>query len=241
MHLPSSPNEQERPVIHIIRDARGRTNVLSPTETVDNVQEPIDPTHDYAIGRCPTPALELALLLSSTSDADPPSHYEYVELWRSILIHFFPGHSIISDWEIPFSSDYHRYNDGGPSSDYQTVSLAVFPLDQVQPLVLVQVSSQADFGNPHLRDAAALESSQLFDYLAPYSEYPQIMVIAAMGMSWRAIKRSAFLSSDEAESAWLNTSHQREESTCEWMQNVVSQVSWEVLESLIASVKRLSI
>ncbi len=117
----------------------------------------------------------------------------------------------------------------------------MFPLDQVQPLVLVQVSSQADFDNPHLRDAAALESSQLFDYLAPYSEYPQIMVIAAMGMSWRAIKRSTFLSSDEAESAWLNTSHQREESTSEWMHNVVSQVSWEVLESLIASVKRLSI
>ncbi len=111
----------------------------------------------------------------------------------------------------------------------------------MQPLVLVQVSSQADFDNPHLRDAAALESSQLFDYLAPYSEYPQIMVIAAMGMSWRAIKRSTFLSSDEAESAWLNTSHQREESTSEWMHNVVSQVSWEVLESLIASVKRLSI
>ncbi|KAK0486073.1 hypothetical protein IW261DRAFT_773058 [Armillaria novae-zelandiae] len=230
MHLLSSSNEQERPVLHIIRDARGYTNVSTPIERVDNVQEPIDPTQDYAIGRCPTPALELALLLSSAPEADPPSHYEYIELWRSILIHFFPDHSIVSDWETP---DYGTY-----SSDRQTVSLAVFPLDQVQPLVLVQVSSQADFDNAHLRDAAALESSQLFDYLAPYSEYPQIMVIAAMGMSWRAIKSSAFLSSDEAESAWL---HQREGSTCEWMYNVVSEVSWDVLEGLVASVKRWSI
>ncbi|KAK0484392.1 hypothetical protein EDD18DRAFT_1197251 [Armillaria luteobubalina] len=234
MHLLSPSNEQESSVLHIIRDARGHTSVSSPIETVDNVQEPFDPTQDYAIGRCPTPALELALLLSSAPEADPPSHYEYIELWRSILIHFFPEHSIVSEWEIPFTSDHGSY-----PSDYQTVSLAVFPLDQVQPLVLVQVSSQADFNNPHLRDAAAVESSQLFDYLAPYSEYPQIMVIAAMGMGWRAIKRSAFLSSDEAESAWLNTTRQREESTCEWMDNVVSQVSWEVLENLVDSVKSI--
>ncbi|KAG7449583.1 uncharacterized protein BT62DRAFT_928299 [Guyanagaster necrorhizus] len=142
-------------------------------------------------------------------------------------------------WEIPFSSDY--YNNERHSSGYQNVSLAVFPPAQVQPLVLVQVWSQADFDNPHLRDAAALESSHLFDHLAPYSEYPQIMVIAAMGMSWRAIKRNALLSSDEAENPWLSTSHHRAESTCEWMPNVVSQVSWEVLERLVASVKRSSL
>ncbi|KAF9020472.1 hypothetical protein BDZ89DRAFT_932383, partial [Hymenopellis radicata] len=147
-----------------------------------------------AFGRCPTEILETALLLSSSGEDVKSVYLEYYELWRTILRHLFPAserYIIHEDWAIPHSSQ-------PPHSPSRTVSFAVFPPAQAQPFVLVQVSSQTEFKSEMLRDTAAQEASHIFDLVAPYSLFSEVLVISAMGQSWKGFRRETALTSAEA-------------------------------------------
>ncbi len=193
----------------------------------------LDPVDSFAFGRCPTEILETALLLSSSGEDVQSVYLEYYELWRTILRHFFPAserYTIREDWEIPHSSQPAR-------SPSRTVSFAVFPPAHTQPFVLVQVSSQTEFKSEMLRDTAAQETSHIFDLVSPYSAFNEVLVISAMGQSWKGFRRETALTSAEAESWWIGPSRQQEFDRCDWFDNVVSQSSWDFLAGMIDIMK----
>lgn len=150
---------------------------------------------------------------------------DYYLLWEMILSHFFPisdGYAISQDWMNP--------NDSSWPTEF-VISFVVFHHSVPDsPLVILQLSSPSDFSNGHLRDAAAhLSMTTHFDLLAPYSDYREILVIAAMGKSFKALRRETCLSSAEADS-WIGHRFGRDE---EWIQDIASEEGYALMRKLV--------
>jgi len=205
-----SPKTQR--TIHIIRDSRG------------GVQGGLIeyPNLHVNAGSYPDPILELAALLQDDTERSP---FLFYDLWEMLLSFWFPedqGFAVEKEWQIPFSS-------GAPEDDEAFVTYAV--MHTGRPIVLVQVNAPADWYNEHTRAMAEALARSHFDQVAPYCELPELYVISAMGKKWSAFCRSVYLTSGEAEC--LPEGDDR----FEWMEDAVSEVSYEVLERYAMSMK----
>ncbi|KAJ6602204.1 hypothetical protein B0H10DRAFT_2081310 [Mycena sp. CBHHK59/15] len=169
-------------------------------------------------GLYPDFILELAARLS---DEDASSPYQFYDLWELVLAHWFPeseGYNIAHQWSIPYLSE---------RDDSAYITYAV--LDADQPLVLLQVSAPQHFRNVHTRDAAEALSSSHFDHVAPYCPFDHLCVISAMGKKWTAFRRSPNLTTGEA----LSLGEER----IDWMEDIVSEPSFEMMERFFSVVK----
>lgn len=176
-------------------------------------------------GSYPDLILELAALLP---DDNEPSPCQFYDLWELLLSFWFPvdeGFAIVKQWPIPFASC-------APDDDSAFVTYAV--LVDAQPVVLVQVNAPSDWHNEHTRATAEALARSHFDQVAPYcKDLHELYVISAMGKKWSAFRRSVYLTSGEAES--IPGSDDR----FEWMEDVLSEASYEVLERYAKSMKAL--
>jgi len=170
-------------------------------------------------GLYPDCILELAACLTDEHSA---SRYQFFDLWELVLMHWFPeteGYRIEQQWAIPYFDDREGAAD---------ITFAV--LDGDNPVVLLQVSAPRDFHNVHMRAAAEALSASHFEHVAPYcqNDYP-LCAIAAMGKKWTAFHRSPNLTAYEAQSLG--------EERIEWMDDIVSEPSYEMIECFFSSLK----
>ncbi|KAJ7124987.1 hypothetical protein C8R44DRAFT_128466 [Mycena epipterygia] len=194
-------------VFHIVRDFRG--------DVLGEIDSPSAPAGLY-----PDFILQIAARLN---DDNAPTRYQFYDLWELILAHWFPereGYTIEPQWSIPYLDD----RDGDGTAD---VTYAV--LDGESPVVLLQVSAPRDFHNVHTRAAAEALSASHFEHVAPYCELEHLCVISAMGKKWSAFHRSANLTAHEAQTLG--------EDRIDWMDDVVSEPSYEMMERFLSVVK----
>jgi len=196
------------PVVHIVRDFRG--------DALGEIDSPAPPAGGY-----PEVILDVAARLT---DDNAPHPQQFFDLWELVLMHWFPtseGYRIRDRWSIP-------YLDGDNIGTDPDVTFAVLQGDS--PVVLLQVSAPRDFHNEHTRAAAEALSAEHFDHVAPYCNdaYP-LCAIAAMGKKWMAFHRSPNLTAYEAQSLG--------EERIDWMEDIVSEPSYEMLECFFATVK----
>ncbi|KAJ6593626.1 hypothetical protein B0H19DRAFT_1091240 [Mycena capillaripes] len=211
MHLlvdgPSLPSQNGSPIIYIVRDFRG--------DVLGEIDAPSAPAGNY-----PDCILELAARLTDDHAGSP---YQFFDLWELVLMHWFPeteGYRLQHRWSIPYLDD----REGAAN-----ITFAV--LDGDNPVVLLQVSAPRDFHNMHTRAAAEALSGSHFEHVAPYchNEY-QLCAIAAMGKKWMAFHRSPNLTAYEAQSLGS-------EERIEWMEDIVSEPSYEMIECFFSSLK----
>ncbi|KAJ7594688.1 hypothetical protein C8J56DRAFT_927399 [Mycena floridula] len=206
-------------VVHIVKDMRG-------------------PLPDMV--QCPPYIVELAsYLASSPSTSTTPdslqvyssiflSPQDYFGLWDLILCHWFPqteGYKVHQDW---FHSSGQPEDDVDPQSH---ISFAVtHTWHPSSPVLILQVSSPCDYSNIHLKEAAAhLTTTTQFEMIAPYSPFKEIVTIAAMGKSFKAIRRETALTAAEAIDS-IGT---------DWLDDVASDVGWNSLANLLEGIKDL--
>ncbi|KAJ7072557.1 hypothetical protein C8F01DRAFT_1045247 [Mycena amicta] len=155
------------------------------------------------------------------NDEHAQSSFPFFDLWELVLTHWFPqdeGYTVKHLWPIP-----HLEEGAGD------ITFVVLEDDQT-PLVLLQVSAPRDFHNVHTRAAAEALTTSHFEQVAPYCDYDHpLCAIAAMGKKWTAFQRSPKLTAREAQSLG--------EERIEWMDDIVSEPSYEMLECLFASIK----
>ncbi|KAJ7287752.1 hypothetical protein C8J57DRAFT_1284817 [Mycena rebaudengoi] len=169
-------------------------------------------------GLYPDFILELAARLTDDTASSP---YRFFDLWELVLQYWFPeseGYTITHQWPIPYLSDHNRS---------ACVTYAV--LDAGHPFVLLQVNAPQHFENPRTRGAAEVLSSSHFDQVAPYCPFDQLCVVSAMGKKWMAFRRSPNLTAGEAGAA--------EQDRIEWMDDICSEPSYELLETFFSVVK----
>lgn len=195
------------PIFHIVRDLRG--------DAVDEIDDPHPPAGLY-----PDVILQLA---GHLSDDYSPSPYQFHDLWEFVLTHWFPerdGYNIVPQWAIPYL--------GPRDANAANVTFAVLDA-AAAPVLLLQVSAPRDFHNVHTREAAEALSAAHFEHVAPYCPLERMCVVSAMGKKWSALLRSPNLTAYEARSLG--------EERVDWMADVVSEVSYELMERLVADLK----
>jgi len=173
----------------------------------------------FPAGNYPDCILEIAARLTDEQAEYPP---QFFDLWELVLMHWFPeteGYRIEHQWSIPYLDDHEGAAD-----------ITFVVLDSHNPVVLLQVSAPGDFHNEHTRAAAQALSSGHFEHVAPYCEndYP-LCAIAAMGKKFMGFHRSPNLTAYEAQSFG--------EERIEWMDDVVSEPSYEMIERFFCSLK----
>ncbi|KAJ6558489.1 hypothetical protein DFH09DRAFT_1162972 [Mycena vulgaris] len=169
-------------------------------------------------GLYPDVILQLAACLDDDHATSP---YLFYDLWELVLSHWFPereGYSIEPQWAIPYLEDH----DGAAD-----VTFAV--LDANSPVLLLQISAPRDFHNDHTRATAEALSASQFEHVAPYCPLAQLCVITAMGKKWSAFHRSANLTAHEA--------RELGEDRIDWMDDVMSEPSYEMMECFLSDVK----
>ncbi|KAJ7874766.1 hypothetical protein B0H14DRAFT_2717448 [Mycena olivaceomarginata] len=176
-------------------------------DVLGEIDAPSAPTGNY-----PDCILEVAARLA---DDYAGNRYQFFDLWELVLMHWFPeteGYRIEHQWSIPYLDDLEGAAD---------VTFVV--LDADNPVVLLQVSAPRDFHNEHTRAAAQALSSNHFEHVAPYcqNDYP-LCAIAAMGKKWMGFQRSPNLTGEER---------------IEWMDDIVSEPSYEMIECFFSSLK----
>ncbi|KAJ7502853.1 hypothetical protein B0H11DRAFT_1986671 [Mycena galericulata] len=195
------------PIFHIVRDCRG--------DVLGELDSPSAPTGLY-----PDVILQVAARLDDEHASSP---YQFYDLWELILSHWFPeseGYTIKPQWPIPYLED----RDGAAD-----VTFAVLDLDN--PVVLLQVSAPRGSDNHHTRAAAEALSAGHFEHAAPYCPFDQpLCAVAAMGKKWTAFQaQSASLTAHEARALG--------EERIDWMDDIVSEPSYEMLERFFAILK----
>lgn len=235
------------PTVHISESLRSLYSALIRV-LVHDIREPAScqptpespfapiPDTDYAVEECPADILDTALLLITADEDIQSSPYEFYEFWSAILEHMFPladGYIVSEDWELPDSRG-------------ETVNFAVFEEWGFpnEPFAVLQVASQKESNSNLLRATAAQEASHIFDALAPYSSYDYLLVISAMGVTWKGLRESRLLSSSEAE-GWLRNSDVEESGpssypSCDWFESVVSRDGWSYLKGMIKRQKQVA-
>jgi hypothetical protein len=183
-------------------------------DVLGEIDAPSAPTGNY-----PDCILEVAARLADDYAGNP---YQFFDLWELVLMHWFPeteGYRIEHQWSIPYLDDLEGAAD---------VTFVV--LDADNPVVLLQVSAPRDFHNEHTRAAAQALSSNHFEHVAPYcqNDYP-LCAIAAMGKKWMGFQRSPNLTGYEAQALG--------EERIEWMDDIVSEPSYEMIECFFSSLK----
>ncbi|KAJ7188554.1 hypothetical protein C8R46DRAFT_24484 [Mycena filopes] len=168
-------------------------------------------------GLYPQVILEVAARLT---DDNSPHPHQFFDLWELVLTHWFPQNEyrIQPRWPLPYLDNE------------VAVSFAVLHGDD--PVVLLQVSAPRDFHNVHTRAAAEALSAGHFEHVAPYckGDFP-LCAITAMGKKWMAFHRSPNLTAHEARA------HELGEERIEWMDDIVSEPSYEMLERFFATIK----
>ncbi|KAF7315251.1 hypothetical protein MIND_00039500 [Mycena indigotica] len=201
------PDNNKPALLHIVRDLRG--------DVVGQLDSPSAPSGLY-----PDIILQVA---SHLNDDNAQSSFQFFDLWELILTHWFPqreGYEVKHLWFIPYLQD----REGADK-----ITFVVLKDDQ-SPVVLLQVSAPRDFHNVHTRAAAEALTASQFEHVAPYCDYDHsLCAIAAMGKKWSAFQRSPRLTAEEARS--LGEEH------IEWMDDIVSEPSFEMLECFFASLK----
>ncbi|KAJ7718022.1 hypothetical protein DFH07DRAFT_338335 [Mycena maculata] len=197
-------------ILHIVRDCRG--------DVLGELDSPCVPAGLY-----PEVLLQMAACLNDEHASSP---YQFYDLWELILLHWFPereGYSITHQWPIPYLEDRDGAGD---------VTFAV--LDRDHPVVLLQVSAPRGFDNPHTRAAAEALSASHFEHAAPYCPGDQpLCAVAALGKKWTAFQAtSASLTAHEARALG--------EESIEWMDDIVSEPSYEMLERFFSVLKERS-
>jgi len=183
-------------------------------DVLGEIDAPSAPTGNY-----PDCILEVAARLTDDQAIYP---YQFFDLWELVLMHWFPeteGYRIEHQWNIPYLDDHEGAAD-----------ITFVVLDADNPVVLLQVSAPRDFHNEHTRAAAHALSSSHFEHVAPYctNDYP-LCAIAAMGKKWMGFHRSPNLTAYEAQSLG--------EECIEWMDDIVSEPSYEMIERFFSSLK----
>ncbi|KAF7321386.1 hypothetical protein MKEN_00658900 [Mycena kentingensis (nom. inval.)] len=170
----------------------------------------VDAPNVAPVGAYPELVLQIAAQL--TDDNSPSSLY--FDFWQLILQHWFsdPSYTVEHLWPIP---------------DLEDAQITFVVLRAETPVVLLQVSAPADFDNVHTRAAAAALSSGHWEHTAPYCESRELVTIAAMGKRWTAFKNSPRLSVHDVLPS----------DSIDWMEDVVSEASYEMLEDLFRSIK----
>ncbi|KAK7057454.1 hypothetical protein R3P38DRAFT_2841081 [Favolaschia claudopus] len=191
-----------------VRDFRGEV-------VGGHVDAPSSPTGNYQ--DC---ILEVA---ASLTDDNASSPHQFYDLWELILMHWFPeneGYRIEHQWSIPYLED---------SEGAADITFVV--LDAGNPVVLLQLSAPSLHRNAYTRAAAQELSVSHFEHVAPYctNDYP-LCAITAMGKNWMGFHRSPNLTGFEAQSLG-------EEQRIEWMEDIVSEVSYEMIECFFCSLK----
>ncbi|KAJ7209633.1 hypothetical protein GGX14DRAFT_452340 [Mycena pura] len=170
-------------------------------------------------GLYPEVILQLAARLTDEHAATP---YQFFDLWELVLAHWFPereGYTIKHQWPIPYLHD----RDG-------VADITFTVLDGDAAIVLLQVSAPSDFQNVHTRSAAEALSGSHFEHVAPYCTYDHpLCAIAAMGKKWTAYQRLPKLTAREGQSLG--------EERIDWMDDIVSEPSYEMLDCFFSSVK----
>ncbi|KAJ7690667.1 hypothetical protein B0H17DRAFT_1064381 [Mycena rosella] len=169
-------------------------------------------------GLYPDLILQVAARLN---DDYAPSPYQFYDLWELILAHWFPereGYTIKPQWSVPYL---------GGRDDAAAVTFAVLDVDA--PVLLLQISAPSDFHNVHTRATGEDLSARIFEHVAPYCPLDHLCVISAMGKKWTAFHRSANLTAREARSLG--------EDRVDWMEDVISEPSYEILERFLSVVK----
>ncbi|KAJ7128955.1 hypothetical protein C8R43DRAFT_687193 [Mycena crocata] len=198
------------PIFHIVRDFRG--------DVLGEIDSPSAPAGLY-----PDFILQVAARLTDDYAATP---HQFYDLWELVLTHWFPeseGYIIQPQWPIPYLDDREGAAD---------ITFAVLDRTGNSPVVLLQVSAPRDFHNVHTRAAAEALSAGQFEQTAPYcvGQHP-LCALTAMGKKWMAFQRSPNLTAHEAREQALG------EERIEWMDDIVSEVSYEMLECFFASLK----
>ncbi|KAJ7647558.1 hypothetical protein FB45DRAFT_893763 [Roridomyces roridus] len=200
MHIP----QQTHPTIHLVRDCRG--------EVVGQLDSP-----SALAGLYPDLILQMAARLEDEGTPD-----QYDDLWELILTHWFPsseGYTLHRHWQVP----YLRDRDG---LDKVTI---VVKTNAGIPVVLLDISPPRGFDNWHSRAAAQALSTDHFEHVAPYYDYP-LCAISAMGKKWTAFQSiSSHLTAHEARAFG--------EENIDWMEDIVSEPSYEMLERFFAVLK----
>nr|GAT57769.1 predicted protein [Mycena chlorophos] len=210
MHLPGQTGDTNA-AVHIVRDLRG--------DALGDLEAP--PT--APVGLYP----EIILLVAShLNDDNTPSATPFFDLWELILNHWFPsseGYQIEYMWSIPYLED----REGA-----EKITFVVLKPDS-KPLVLLQVSAPRGFHNDHTRAAADALTMSQFDHVAPYCHYEHsLCAMSAMGKKWTAFQRSPNLTAHEIRNLGVG-----DEQRIEWMDDIVSEPSYEMLECFFASLK----
>ncbi|KAL0579763.1 hypothetical protein V5O48_002257 [Marasmius crinis-equi] len=208
----------------------------------------------------PTHIMRAASLLTPSAYTCSPGHpREYYHFWKLIMSFFFPpsqGYTLQHDWHNPATESstdstptslavFHdwpsraTFNPYSNSSRFRRRSTTYTAPGSRSPIALIQIFSPLDFGNPLLRETAARETMERSEEAALYTHYDTLLVVSAMGTSWRAWQKNAQFTDEEAGRWGLTDEGGLLEGMkdSEWMEDVISEVSKDVLSRMCEDVK----
>ncbi|THV06702.1 hypothetical protein K435DRAFT_960307 [Dendrothele bispora CBS 962.96] len=170
-------------------------------------------------------------------------------MWEAILSHFFPRtEGFIISQDHPNSSATTLYDQEAPAVSFVCYHRPVTGLyrmfndvsstGQGQPVAVVRIFSPLDFPNNHLRDAALQYTQNQLPSFCPLNDvdYTKVLAICAMGKAWRGWTKDITYSGEAMLPEGVDDFNSTMDS--EWMEDVTSEVSWEILRVICEDIKR---
>ncbi|TRM69918.1 hypothetical protein BD626DRAFT_563623 [Schizophyllum amplum] len=248
MLIYTTPPETQQQVIHVVRDNRGGKALPQHPPFYERVDPPLVGTTAEDLSGHGAAIQIIAASPDFDADIDSliapdlaNSMNTSFTLYEVILNHWFYASGICPAFKI---TPYHTTPFGGPALD-----LAVTPRNRCacaygtelvddyfpegEPIVFIKLFEPDAFASDVVRPESLALTRDAHAAVAPYmSRYESTLVICAFGRRWRASLMPTLLSGDVTEIM-------PEENDTGWMDDVVSEASYDVLGRLVGQAKAM--